>query len=131
MLVSDFPPEYTRQDLVDLLDNEDIPLGLEILPGNKAEILASSVVGAFFILNQCFYVKGREIIKQPFFQLGHKMENTVTFTPENTVEFVIRTKLLSIEMLIEYIEWKKPKDSTYNIKQRKLDHIFTKVIFFF
>ena len=131
ILVSNFPKEYTRQDLIDLFDNEDIPLGIELLPGNKAELVVTSVVGAFFIIDQCFYVKGREIIKQPFFQLAQKMENTVTFTPQNTVEFVIKTKLLNMDTLVAYMDWKKPKGSTYRIKQRKLDHLFTKIIFFF
>ena len=75
-----------------------------MLPDNKAELILASVYECIYFFHQCFYVKGKEIIKLPFFQLGLKMENTVTFLKEkNKLEILIKKGSLIKSYLTDYI----------------------------
>ena len=43
VLLTNLPPGITKHYLAELLRNEDIVLGVQILPNNEAEIVVSSV----------------------------------------------------------------------------------------
>ena len=55
MLLTGVPSNCSREYLAQFLRNEDIILGIELLPNNEAEVVVASIFEAVRILSQNFY----------------------------------------------------------------------------
>ena len=67
----------------------------------------------------------------PFFQIGKKNENTVTYKNNSVIELKLKTSSLILPNVYTYFQMKLPKNSKFTLKSRKIDHEFSKVIIAF
>ena len=76
--ISQLPENMTVSYLSELLRNETNIIGLRLLPGNKSEVILPSIMEMVQILYQPLYIKGREIMKRPYYNLQLEQKNEVT-----------------------------------------------------
>ena len=126
ILLTGVPSTCSREYLAQLLRNEDIILGIEILPNNQAEIIVASIFESIRIISQNFFFQGQEIRKTAFFQTGRPDINKVYQTENGVFEILMRHELVYIPFIREYLN-KYGLGQPYNLEISKEDQKLTKI----